>query len=106
MSGFQQGDFKVQDISCMLVGESAKLAPGYTVIDVCAAPGGKSLHVGTKLNHTGRVEARDVSEIKVKKIVENCERLHLDNIQVSVSDATVLEECSIKTADVVIADVP
>ena len=106
LSGFQQGDFTVQDISSMLVGEIAKIAPGYTVIDVCAAPGGKSLHVGTKLNHTGRVEARDGSEIKVKKIVENCERLHLDNLQVSVSDATVLEECSIKTADVVIADVP
>ena len=50
---FQNGDFHVQDISSMLVSQIAQPKEGDRVIDVCAAPGGKSLHMAEMLHGTG-----------------------------------------------------
>ena len=71
LESFQKGEFYVQDISSMLVGELADPKKGDRVIDVCAAPGGKALHVAEKLRGTGSVEARDLSLYKVGLITEN-----------------------------------
>jgi len=65
IEAFQKGMFQVQDISSMLVSELAGIKENDYVIDVCAAPGGKSLHAADKLNGTGFVEARDLTENKV-----------------------------------------
>ena len=61
----------MQDVSSMLVVEAAGIRPGDTVIDVCAAPGGKALHAAAKLNGTGEVIACDVSRYKTDKIEES-----------------------------------
>lgn len=106
MDSFQKGLFVVQDLSSMLVVEAAHIEKGSTCIDVCAAPGGKTLHAADVLEGTGQVICGDVSEYKAGKILENTERLGVTNVSVNVWDATVLEEELIKTADVVIADVP
>lgn len=102
---FADGTISIQDISSMLVCHVAGIKKDDTVLDLCAAPGGKSLHaadIATK----GKVIARDVTEKKLAAIRDNVNRCGFTNIEVVCGDATVycedLEEC----ADIVIADVP
>ena len=104
--GFEEGKVTVQDVSSMLVTECAGIVPGQLVVDVCSAPGGKAMHMAQKLQGTGKVIARDVSEAKVNLITENCRRMRIKNIQAQVWDATVLDEKLIGKADVVLCDVP
>ena len=61
LDAFIQGKIQVQDVSSMLVAEIADPQKGDYVIDMCAAPGGKSLHVADKMGDYGTVDARDIS---------------------------------------------
>lgn len=106
LSSFREGLFAVQDMSSMLVAEAAGVQENNVCIDVCASPGGKTLHVADKLGGTGRVLCGDVSERKAEKIMENAERMGFENVAVHVWDATELEEELKETADIVLADVP
>lgn len=103
---FEKGYFQVQDVSSMLVGLAADPKPNDKVIDVCAAPGGKSIHVADLLSGTGHVEARDLTDYKVSLIEENIERCGFTNITAKKADACVLDEAAKETADIVIADLP
>ena len=69
LDAFIQGKIQVQDVSSMLVAEVADPKKGDYIIDMCAAPGGKSLHVGDKMGDYGTVDARDVSQQKVGKLL-------------------------------------
>ncbi|MCD8337935.1 MAG: 16S rRNA (cytosine(967)-C(5))-methyltransferase RsmB [Lachnospiraceae bacterium] len=106
VSAFRKGWIQVQDISSMLVAEIAAPNWGDYCIDVCAAPGGKSLHIADKLMGSGYVEARDISERKVQMMQENIERTEAINIRAMRMDATVMDEESREKADIVLADVP
>ena len=106
LAGYAEGAFAVQDVSSMLVVEAAGISPGDTVIDVCAAPGGKALHTAAKLKGTGQVIACDVTTYKTDKIEENRDRLRMENVSVKVRDARVEDKELIGQADVLIADVP
>ena len=106
LESFQNGEFSVQDISSMLVSELAAPKEGDYVIDVCAAPGGKSLHMAEKLNGSGHVEARDLTEYKVGLIQENIERTGLSNVEAVQQDALIFDETSVGKADIVLADLP
>lgn len=106
LKSFREGYFQVQDISSMMAAEWAEPQPGDYIIDVCAAPGGKALHLADKLCGTGKVEARDVSEYKVSLIRENIERTQAENIVAVRWDATVPDEASYDKADIVMADLP
>lgn len=103
---FREGLFYVQDISSMLVAEWAAPKKGDICMDVCGAPGGKSIHLAEKLDGTGSVEARDISEHKVELIRENIARCKLTNVTAKAWDATVLDEDAVGKADIVIADLP
>ena len=106
LTSFQNGAFYVQDISSMLVSHVADPKPGNHVIDVCAAPGGKALHMADLLEGTGHVEARDLTDYKVNLIEENIERSGVNNMSAVRWDATILDEKAIESADIVIADLP
>lgn len=106
LAGYQEGAFAVQDVSSMLVVEAAGIKPGDTVIDVCAAPGGKALHAAAKLMGTGQVIACDVTEYKTAKIEESRARMGMVNVSVRVQDARITDKTLIGLADVLIADVP
>lgn len=106
LDAFQTGLITVQDESSMLVGLASGVKSDDYVIDVCAAPGGKSLHVSELMNGTGCVDARDVSEYKIGLIQENINRIGTKNIQTKVMDATKADKDSMEKADVVIADLP
>jgi len=103
---FREGLFQVQDVSSMLVSEIAAPKKDDYVIDVCAAPGGKSLHIAEKLAGTGHVEARDLTEYKAGMIRENIERAGAANIEAKVADACVFDKESVEKADILIADLP
>ncbi len=104
--GYKEGLFTVQDVSSMLVAECAGIKKDNIIIDVCAAPGGKTMHAAAKLQGSGMVHSCDVSDYKVDKIRENIERMHIENIKVHVADATKERPDFREMADVVIADVP
>lgn len=106
LKSFQEGCFYVQDISSMYVAEWAEVKEGDYIIDVCAAPGGKSLHLAELLKGTGHVEARDLTEYKVSLIEENIEKSGLINIEAVRQDALEADDASYEKADIVIADLP
>lgn len=106
LPSFRKGLFYVQDVSSMQVAQWADPQPGDSIIDVCAAPGGKSIHMAEKLKGTGQVEARDLTDYKVGLMQENIMRSGLSNIRAVRWDATRCEEASIEKADIVIADLP
>lgn len=122
LKAFTDGNYTVQDFSSMLVCELAGIKASDTVLDMCAAPGGKSMHAAVKLAMAdakacasseagngikrGRVISRDVTDYKVRLIEDNIDRLGLNNVMPELWDATVLDDEMIEMADVVIADVP
>ena len=106
LESFEKGYFQVQDVSSMLVGLAANPKPGDTVIDVCAAPGGKSIHVADLLLGTGHVEARDLTDYKVGLIEENITRCGFTNVTAKRADALMFDEAAKESADIVIADLP
>ena len=106
LDSFAEGLFYVQDISSMMVAEKTAPKKDSYIIDVCAAPGGKSSHLAEKLAGTGMVEARDLTEYKVSLIEENIQRHGLNNMNAVQMDATILDEASKNKADVLICDLP
>ena len=103
---FENGLLYVQDTASMLAVEMAAPKPGDTVIDVCAAPGGKSVYAARMIGETGHVESRDLTEYKVAMIEDNIERCQLSNMTAKVWDATEFDASAEEKADVVIADLP
>ena len=75
----------------MLAGVLAGIKPGDKVIDVCAAPGGKSMNAALL---GGIVDARDVSPAKLEKIRENLDRTEITGVTVSLADGTVVDVTS------------
>ena len=106
LPGFQEGLFQVQDVSSMLVCECAGIQEGDRILDLCAAPGGKSIHAAQKLKGTGLVVSRDISEEKTALIRENQQRMKIQNMEVSEGDARIFCEKDKEAYDVVLADLP
>ncbi len=103
LPGFDEGAFFAQDVSSMLVTEIAGVEPASVVVDVCAAPGGKSLHAAER---AGTVLSRDVSERKCELIRENAERMGLGNVKVELHDAKIHDRNMENKADVIFLDLP
>ena len=90
----------------MLVAEMSAPKKGDYVIDVCAAPGGKSSHIAELMDGTGMVEARDLTEYKTDLIEENIRRHGLSNMKAVCMDATVFDRDSVEKADILVCDLP
>lgn len=106
LQSFREGLFQVQDVSSMLVAAAAAPKEGDFCLDVCAAPGGKSLHLADLLKGTGMVEARDLTEYKTGLISENIARSGMENIRVKQWDALAFDDSMKEKADIVLADLP
>ena len=104
--GFNKGYFQIQDIDAMVAVNISGVKPDYKILDVCAAPGGKSIQFADMLNGSGIVEARDLSENKVEIIEENISRNNMKNIKAVCMNAEIFDAASKDKYDIVLADLP
>ncbi len=103
---FKEGYFYVQDLGSILVSSFLNPRKDSKVLDLCAAPGGKTSHLSEIMENTGEIVACDKSKGKVKIIKENAKRLGCKNISPIINDARVLNEEFIENFDYVLVDAP
>ncbi|MBE6961028.1 MAG: 16S rRNA (cytosine(967)-C(5))-methyltransferase RsmB [Ruminococcaceae bacterium] len=103
---FQNGDFLVQDAAAHLVTAAAQPLPGMRVIDVCAAPGGKSFAAAFAMQDQGEIFSCDLHENKLKRIREGAQRLGIRCIRTIAADGRIANPDWIGSADLVIVDAP
>lgn len=105
---FRDGIFVVQDESSALSGAVTCFSKGNEVIDICAAPGGKTVNAADILCSLGggNVCACDLSVSKTELIREAVTRCGFSNVRVTENDALVYNEAFEEKADVLIADLP
>ena len=106
LPAFQKGEFLVQDPAARLVSLIADVCPGRKVLDVCAAPGGKSLSAAFAMAGKGSIVACDLHENKLKRIQESADRLGVDIIDTQTADGRVFHPEWESAFDVVLVDAP
>ncbi|MBR4209512.1 MAG: 16S rRNA (cytosine(967)-C(5))-methyltransferase RsmB [Lachnospiraceae bacterium] len=106
LNAFLKGWIQPQDESSQLAILAAGIREGDRVLDVCAAPGGKTLFAADRVGAKGQVVACDISEKKTSLIKENAARAGFAQIIPQVWDATVRKETRVGAFDVVLADLP
>lgn len=103
---YKNGYFSVQGESSQHAAEVLSPASGSTVIDLCAAPGGKSCAMAELMNGEGLIRAFDVYDHRVGLIEKEAKRLGISIIKAEVSDSSVFRSELENSADFVLADVP
>lgn len=106
LKSFQDGLFYVQDTAAKLSVLCAEISQGATVLDACAAPGGKSFASAISMQNKGCIHSCDVHPHKIDLITSGAERLGFNSIQAHLQDATKTNREWFGQMDVVIADVP
>lgn len=106
LDAFREGLFFVQDPAAKLVSLIAAPQKGGRVIDVCAAPGGKSFGAAVAMGDEGEILACDLHENKLKRIEDGAARLGLKSIQTFAADGTVFRPEWADSADTVLVDAP
>ena len=106
LPGFDEGLFYVQDRAARMAIEIAAPVPGMTVLDACAAPGGKSYAAAIAMEGRGKILACDIHEKKLGLISSGAERLGIDIIDTCARDARQADEKMTGAFELVIADVP
>ncbi|QUL57425.1 16S rRNA (cytosine(967)-C(5))-methyltransferase RsmB [Paenibacillus tritici] len=106
-SWYREGYLSVQDESSMLVAEAVAPEAGMKVLDCCAAPGGKSAHMGELMRDEGSILANDLHEHKAKLIAEQAARLGLECITTASGDALELgDSLQPESYDRILLDAP
>lgn len=103
---YKSGLFSIQDESSMLVAEKLDPKHGDLVMDVCAAPGGKTLAIAERMNNTGKIIASDIYRRKLDIIDREAQRLRVTNVETRSWDATRVDSTMVEKADRVLVDVP
>ena len=106
LPAFRRGEFLVQDPAARLVSLIAGISPGQQVLDVCAAPGGKSFSAAFAMENTGSVTSCDLHENKLKRIREGAERLGLTCVETQAADGRVFRPEWEAAFDTVLVDAP
>ncbi len=101
-----RNDIYVQDESAMLVAHLLSPEEAGFIVDLCAAPGGKTTHLAHLMKNTGKIIAVDTSGEKIALLQKNCRRVNAHNVETCVMDATKADLAFIKTADAVLIDAP
>lgn len=85
LASFREGGFYVQDPSTLLAVSLLDPKPGERVLDLCAAPGGKTAYIAQRLQNSGSITAHDSNEERLKMVRENCQRLGITNVACATS---------------------
>ncbi len=105
LPGYKQGWWVIQDSSAQLVTHLLDPQPGETIIDACAAPGGKTTHIAELMGDNGHIIAGDRAAKRLNKVRENAARLQLQSIKIEVGNSCDKSEFA-NIADRVLLDVP
>ncbi len=103
---YSEGYFSVQDRGAFTASLVLDPKVGETVIDMCAAPGGKTTHIAELMGDCGKIMAFDIHEHKISLIQNAVNRLGIKSVDTKVGDATVLQKEMVSVADKVLCDVP
>ncbi|AGA70152.1 ribosomal RNA small subunit methyltransferase RsmB [Desulfitobacterium dichloroeliminans LMG P-21439] len=106
LPSFQEGLFTVQDESSQLIAHVLNPQRGQRVLDVCAAPGGKTTHLAQRMENEGEIQAFDLHPHKVKIIEELAQRLGITIIHAQAGDARELQGIGNSTCHKVLVDAP
>lgn len=105
LGSFEDGDFVIQDESSQFIGKIVGLPSGARVLDLCAAPGGKSL-LFAEMEEVDEIISCDISESKTELIEDNVRRIGTDKIRTRVNDASLYNPDFLDGFDLVICDLP
>ncbi|MEG4572847.1 16S rRNA (cytosine(967)-C(5))-methyltransferase [Microcoleus sp. N3A4] len=105
LPGYSEGWWTIQDSSAQLVTHLLGPQPGETIIDACAAPGGKTTHSAELMQDTGTIHACDKTASRLKKLKENADRLQMKSIKIHTGDSRHFPEF-VNLADRVLLDAP
>ena len=86
LPSFRDGSFYVQDPSTLLAPSLLDARPGDAILDLCAAPGGKTTYIAQLINNEGRIVAMDLAPDRLKLIRENCTRLGVTCVRATLND--------------------
>ena len=103
-AAYAEGLFHVQDLASQRCCAAVGAKPGMNVLDLCAAPGGKTFTLAEEMENTGRLIARDLHPARVALIGEGARRLGLTCVTAAVGDAT--KPAALGRFDCVLCDVP
>ena len=99
--------FYAQDPSTLMAVDVLDPQPGEAVLDMCAAPGGKTTYIAQKMRDTGKIIAADSSNVRLGKVAENCRRLGVNIVATLACEGTRLNRCLRGTQfDRVLLDAP
>ena len=105
LPGFKEGWWTVQDSSAQLVSQVLDPQPGETVIDACAAPGGKTTHLAELMGDRGTIWACDRYPSRLRKVTQNLQRLGLQSVRLQAGDRRDLRQFR-QQDDRVLVDAP
>lgn len=106
LPSFSAGRYTVQDTAAKLAVLSADVKAGMRVVDICAAPGGKSFAMAMQMGNCGEIRAFDLHPSKLRLIESGAERLGVTCLTVEAGDGKVFRPELEQWADVVFCDVP
>ena len=103
---YKNGLFSVQDEASQLVAQILNPQQGDTVVDVCAAPGGKTMAIAERMNNRGRIIAQDIYKRKIALIEREAERLGVNIVETRTWDSTRVDSTLVGKAECVLVDAP
>ncbi|MEO5345356.1 MAG: 16S rRNA (cytosine(967)-C(5))-methyltransferase RsmB, partial [Magnetococcus sp. YQC-9] len=106
LPGYGQGWFAVQDGAAQWPARLLDPRPGETILDACAAPGGKSAHLAALTGDQARIVALDNHAGRLKTLQENLERLNIHGVEVVEGDAANATQLNGRLFDKILADLP
>lgn len=102
----EQGAYYIQDPSAMIVASLLNLKGNERVLDLCAAPGGKTTQLSLKLNKNGLLVSNDLSKSRALTLLQNVERMGLDNVVVTSLDFSKISNHFQNYFDAIVLDAP
>ena len=87
------GNYYVQDPSTLIAVDVLDPQPGESILDMCAAPGGKTTYIAEKMQNRGKIIAADSSNVRLGLVTENCRRLGVEIVSTLACEGTRLERC-------------